>query len=65
MWLSLPARSGHNYSLMVALLDEYVQTLKEFPDDFGVHSIHRAKGDLYRVYFTEAQFANDFVEVFR
>jgi hypothetical protein len=65
VWLSLPARSGHNYSLMVALLDEYVQTLKEFPDDFGVHSIHRAKGDLYRVYFTEAQFANDFVEVFR
>lgn len=63
--LSEPTRGGHNYGLMVALLDEYVQTLKEFPDDFGVLGVHRTKGNLYRVYFSEAQFAADFVEVFR
>ncbi len=65
VWLSMPVRGQQSYGLMVAMLDEYVQTLKEFPDDFGIRGVHRKKDDLYRVFFTEAQFAADFVASLR
>ena len=65
VWLSMPLRGGQSYDLMVAMLDEYVQTVKEFPDDFGIVGVHRSKGNLYYVRFSESSYAADFVAVLR